>query len=72
MPQEWRHADITMIPKPGKPPSLNQLRPISLTSCVGKLLEPIVLARLQPYIDEHAPLPLTMFGFDQGCPHRMY
>lgn len=46
LPQEWRHADITLIPKSGKPLALRNRRPISLTSCIGKLLEHVVLNRL--------------------------
>lgn len=50
LPRQWTHADTVLIPKPGKPPKLESLRPISLTSCVGKLFEHVVLNRLQPYI----------------------
>ncbi|KAG0441424.1 hypothetical protein HPB47_015951 [Ixodes persulcatus] len=61
--QEWRHADITLIPKPGKPLSLENLRPISLTSCIGKLLEHIVLKRLQPHLEAINFFADTMFGY---------
>lgn len=63
LPREWTHADIVLIPKPGKPPKLENLRPISLTSCIGKLFEHVVLNRLQPYIENNNFLPPTMFGF---------
>ncbi|KAG0425984.1 hypothetical protein HPB47_026886 [Ixodes persulcatus] len=40
LPEEWRTAKVILIPKPGKPPiDLNNFRPISLTSCAGKLVE---------------------------------
>ncbi|KAG0422851.1 hypothetical protein HPB47_001373 [Ixodes persulcatus] len=39
LPSTWKHSNITLIPKPGKKPSIHNLRPISLTSCLGKLLE---------------------------------
>lgn len=45
LPPSWKHAKITLIPKPGKPLKLEYLRPISLTSCVGKVLEHIIHAR---------------------------
>ncbi|KAG0423246.1 hypothetical protein HPB47_000965 [Ixodes persulcatus] len=51
IPEEWKHADITLIPKPGKPLGLQNLRPISLTSCGGKLMENVVLSRPQPYLE---------------------
>lgn len=63
IPACWKHADVTMIPKPGKPITVQNLRPISLTSCVGKLFEHMVHNRLSPYLEENEFLPNTMFGF---------
>lgn len=63
LPPQWKHADITLIPKPGKPLTPNNLRPISLTSCVGKLLEHMVHNRLVPHIEENCYFPDTMYGF---------
>lgn len=63
LPPQWRHADITLIPKPNKSVSLSNLRPISLTSCVGKLMEHLVHTRLTDYIEDNALLPNTMYGF---------
>lgn len=62
-PEEWKTAEVKLIPKPNKPPSTDNLRPIFLTSCAGKLLEQIVLNRLQAYLEDHDKLPGTMFGF---------
>lgn len=39
LPSEWKHAKVTLIPKPGKPLTIDHLRSISLTSCIGKVLE---------------------------------
>ncbi|KAM7285300.1 hypothetical protein ISCGN_032252 [Ixodes scapularis] len=63
LPEDWKTAEVKLIPKPNKPPNTDNLRPISLTSCAGKLLEHIVLNRLQSYIEDHDKLPVTMFGF---------
>lgn len=41
------------------------MRPISLTSCVGKVVERIVLRRLQAQLDETSQVPATMYGFRQ-------
>lgn len=63
LPADWKHADIILIPKPGKLSSLENMRPISLTSCLGKLLEHVILNRLQPYLESSDLFPETMFGF---------
>lgn len=60
LPEDWKHAHIVLIPKPNKPTTLDNLRPISLTSCLGKLLEHIILNRLQPYLEDRELLPETM------------
>ncbi|KAM7297981.1 hypothetical protein ISCGN_023132 [Ixodes scapularis] len=44
-------------------PAPGNLRPISLTSCVGKLLEHMVQNRLSPYIEDNGHFPTTMYGF---------
>lgn len=52
-----------MIPKPGKKLQLENLRPISLTSCMGKLMEHVVLKRLNKYMEDKDLYPHTMIGF---------
>lgn len=63
IPDKWKHASIQMIPKPGKPPSISNLRPISLTSCAGKLMEKMVLARLEWLLEHKNALHYTQTGF---------
>lgn len=63
LPQAWRHADITLIPKPGKPVKVENLRPISLTSCIGKLMEHVLLRRLQPFLEEKSFFSNSQFGY---------
>ncbi|XP_049524759.1 uncharacterized protein LOC125946226 [Dermacentor silvarum] len=63
IPQEWKCAKLVFIPKPGKPPTLANLRPISITSCVGKLMEHVIQSRLLRYLEDNHLLPDTMFGF---------
>ena len=52
-----------MIPKLNKPLAIQNLRPISLTSCTGKLYEHMVLNRLTPYLEDNGYIANTMFGF---------
>ncbi|XP_077541084.1 uncharacterized protein LOC144153308 [Haemaphysalis longicornis] len=56
-------AEVRFIPKPGKSPHIENLRPISLTSCIGKIMERIILKRLQNHLDATQQMPDTMFGF---------
>lgn len=63
IPAIWKQAKIVLIPKPGKPLSLENLRPISLTSCLGKLFEHAVHTRLTRYLEDSDQLPPTMVGF---------
>lgn len=63
IPQQWKHAVITMIPKPGKKLAIENLRPISLTSCLGKVFERLINTRLQRHLEENNLMPNTMFGF---------
>ncbi|XP_037521373.1 uncharacterized protein LOC119398612 [Rhipicephalus sanguineus] len=63
LPAPWKHAKIVFIPKPGKPLHFDNLRPISLTSCVGKVMEHVILTRLTEYMDKEDKFPHTMIGF---------
>lgn len=55
IPQEWRQVRVVAIQKPGKPASdHNSYRPISMLSCLRKLLEKMILDRLQSWMEsEH-------------------
>lgn len=65
-PMQWKVAEIILIPKPGK--SANDVasyRPISLLPILSKLLEKMILKRLQPVIEERKLIPNHQFGFRQ-------
>lgn len=60
------NAEIIAIPKPGKNPGIEALRLISLTSCLGKVYERIIIRRLQNNLEDNDHLPHTMVGFREG------
>ena len=63
-PSQWLSSLVLSFPKPGKSPTLEEnLRPISLTSCVGKLLEKILNTRLAMVLESSGVLPVHQFGF---------
>ena len=63
-PTSWRIATVIPIPKPNKDHSspLNY-RPISLTSCLCKLVEKIINLRLVWYLEKGNCLSTTQSGF---------
>ena len=59
-PKEWKIAEIITLPKPGKDTSqTTSYRPISLLSCVSKLIERLVQARLQDFLERNNTLQLA-------------
>lgn len=63
-PEAWKEAIVIAIPKPGKnhqDPS--NYRPISLTSCLGKIFERMVGRRLEWFLEENNLLSAYQSGF---------
>lgn len=58
-PESWSHSLVYLIPKnsPGK------FRPISLTSCLLKFLEKLILTRLEWWMEPKNLLPPIQYGF---------
>ena len=63
LPRLWKCATVRPISKGGSDFTPSGLRPISLTSTVGKLVERIVHARLSRRVEELSLLPNHQFGF---------
>ena len=66
-PSIWKTSSIIPIHKMGKPlHSPASFRPISLTSCVSKLFERIILSRLLFFLESNSILSLRQAGFRPG------
>lgn len=66
-PDQWKVAQIIVVPKPGKPlHDVTSYRPISLLPIMSKLLEKIILERLRPILDQNDIIPSYQFGFRPG------
>jgi hypothetical protein len=64
LPKEWRSAIVIPILKPGKNPTIAEsYRPISLISCLYKVLERIVNKRLVYTLEARNLLPSQQYGF---------
>jgi len=67
IPTIWKTHLVVPIKKPHKPVGLaTSYRPITLTSCVGKILEKLLLARLEWWVEHHQLFPPSMTGFRKG------
>uniref|UniRef100_A0A2M4BAB0 Putative i-11 aae n=3 Tax=Anopheles marajoara TaxID=58244 RepID=A0A2M4BAB0_9DIPT len=67
VPPEWREVKVIAILKPGKPPAEHDsYRPISMLSCLRKLLEKMILFRLDNWLESKGLLSNTQFGFRKG------
>ncbi|GFY56704.1 probable RNA-directed DNA polymerase from transposon X-element [Trichonephila inaurata madagascariensis] len=65
-PKAWKHAIITVLPKPGKDDKLAiNYRPISLLSTMGKIFEKIVLKRIQKFTQDNSIIPNFQHGFQE-------
>ncbi|GFX50266.1 RNA-directed DNA polymerase from mobile element jockey [Trichonephila clavipes] len=63
-PPAWKHAIITLLPKPGKDAKFaTNCRPISLLSSIGKIFEKIILTRIQEHTDNNSLIPDFQHGF---------
>ena len=66
-PSIWKTSSIITIHKMGKPlDSPSSFQPISLTYCVSKLFERIILSRLLFFLESHSILSLRQAGFRPG------
>nr|BDT63038.1 MAG: hypothetical protein [Trachysalambria curvirostris nimavirus] len=64
VPITWKEAIIIPIPKPGKDAAIpGNYRPISLTSCICKLMEKMVNFRLTWYLEKENILTPYQYGF---------
>ena len=63
-PSEWKKGHVIPIPKPDKPKELcKSYRPITLLSCLGKLMERIIKNRIEFHLETNKLLSNTQFGF---------
>jgi len=68
VPEVWKSAIVIPILKPGKRPnSPSSFRPISLTSCLAKVMERMINNRLRWFLDKRAIIPAFQTGFTPGC-----
>jgi len=64
IPKSWKHAIVTMIPKPEKDHLIcPSHRPISLLITLSKLMERVILTRLGEWLEEIGLISILQCGF---------
>lgn len=73
VPQDWKDAHVIPIHKADRCDLANNYRPISLTSCVCKVMERFVFDWLNDYLCNHSPLHPSQHGFQraQSCTSQL-
>ena len=66
LPEEWKIARVTPIPKSHDHSVPGNYRPISLLSVLSKLLEMHIRNLLIDHLMNHYPLSAHQWGFTQG------
>lgn len=68
-PDAWKKGLIMPLPKINNPKEYKDLRPISVLSCMSKVLEKIINMQLREHTEQNHILPDTQSGFreNHGC-----
>lgn len=65
-PLDWKHANITPLPKTDLPVNFKDLRPISVLPALSKVLERIISVQLREHLKQNPVIPVTQSGFQPG------
>jgi len=72
VPNAFKKSIVSAVLKPGKDGSdVSHFRPISLLCIPFKILERLILNRIQPTIDQHIPIEQAGFRENRGCNEQM-
>ncbi|CAB3379727.1 Hypothetical predicted protein [Cloeon dipterum] len=63
IPSDWKAAAVTPIYKDGPKDDVNNYRPVSITSLVGKTLERLVRDKLSTFLEQNSIIPKNQHGF---------
>ena len=65
-PQQWKNANVNPLHKKGDRAVINNYRPISLLSCVGKIFERLVFKYVFNFLRDNMLISLHQSGFIPG------
>ncbi|KAF2349643.1 Reverse transcriptase domain, partial [Trinorchestia longiramus] len=67
VPDDWKHANVTLIFKKGNKQIPNNYRPISLTSVISKTIERLFKVRITKHLNDQNLINDTQHGFREKC-----
>lgn len=65
-PKAWKVAHVTPVYKKGEKSLCTNYRPISLLSCIGKVMEKCIQTHMFTYLTDHNLLTVSQSGFIPG------
>jgi hypothetical protein len=65
-PDLWKRANLVLVPKPGAAPGPSAYRPICLLDTMGKILENVLVERLNAEIEAKGAMSEAQYGFRKG------
>lgn len=67
VPEDWKTGITCPVPKPGKDASaIKSYRPITMLSCIGKIMERVIQRRLEYFLEANSVFPPTQSAFRKG------
>ena len=66
IPSDWKKSMIYPIKKKTNPKTVNDFRPISITSCICRIFERIIRDAVQRFLRDNFSLNLSQHGFMRG------
>lgn len=66
IPSDWKISVIHPIKKKSHPKSVNDYRPISITSCICRIFERLIRNRIKRFLEDNLSLNPSQHGFCEG------
>jgi len=66
VPEDWTKAIVTPFFKKGKKEDPGNYRPVSLTSILGNMMEPLILEVITKQVEENKVIMSSQHGFTKG------
>ena len=66
LPSDWKKSVIYTIKKKTNPKTVNDFRPISITSCICRIFERIIRDAIHRFLDDNHSFNLSQHGFMRG------